>query len=486
MDIRAAQNELGEVLARHRAITTEYAGKEIPAEKRAEQEKLHARGMELRAAIEASLKAAEESASLDALQAFLEKPAPKVPLGSVSDVKDGRAALEKAGWEIRNGWLFAPTSLGTHVQMWHEKVLWGTMPKSEDGREFYRQTRAAFQPGYREAYSNFLLNVARSRDLGLALGQLSPSEQAALSEGVDTAGGYLVPVDVQAEMLARTAQKGVMRKYATVQPTNSDKVKYPRVQAAAATAGGMASGGGSIFSSGFIGDWAGETPAFTDTDPAFGTFEIAVKKIRVGTKLSNDFMNDAAIDVLSFLAKNGSENMALVEDKGFFSGNGAALQPKGILNSGAATVDVEGSTANTISNTTAALGTAPKITDLIFALPAQYAADPAFVFTRTSEGKLRKLVDANGRPYWPLKDDGNEKFAGFRKDNSPFMQEDGTDANKVAVFGDLSAYVIAQRAQISTVILRERFADTDQVGILLFERVGGDLWNEDAIRFGIV
>ena len=62
----------------------------------------------------------------------------------------------------------------------------------------------------------------------------------------------------------------------------------------------------------------------------------------------------------------------------------------------------------------------------------------------------------------------------------------GTDANKVIIFGDLSQYIIAQRAQISSRVLNERFADTDQVGLILFERVGGDIWNTDAIRYGIV
>ena len=57
---------------------------------------------------------------------------------------------------------------------------------------------------------------------------------------------------------------------------------------------------------------------------------------------------------------------------------------------------------------------------------------------------------------------------------------------KRSLFGDLSAYVIGQRAQITTVVLRERFADTDQVGIVMFERVGGAVWNPDAIRIGVV
>jgi HK97 family phage major capsid protein len=35
-------------------------------------------------------------------------------------------------------------------------------------------------------------------------------------------------------------------------------------------------------------------------------------------------------------------------------------------------------------------------------------------------------------------------------------------------------------------VLRERFADTDQIGLILFARVGGALWNVDAVRVGVV
>jgi HK97 family phage major capsid protein len=112
--------------------------------------------------------------------------------------------------------------------------------------------------------------------------------------------------------------------------------------------------------------------------------------------------------------------------------------------------------------------------------------------TPGSEGKTRKLVDANGRYQFAMSNDmGSGLGSGrillnYQVENSPFMQEDGTDANKVYLFGDLSAYIIAQRAQIATRVLSERFADTDQIGIIIFERVGGALWNPDAVRYGIV
>src|SRR6266540_6162897 len=69
--------------------------------------------------------------------------------------------------------------------------------------------------------------------------------------------------------------------------------------------------------------------------------------------------------------------------------------------------------------------------------------------------------------------------------NSDAMPDDGTDAAKVIVFGDLSVHVIAQRTQVAVRVLRERFADLDQVGFLLSERVGGALFNPEALRIGV-
>jgi Phage capsid family len=71
--------------------------------------------------------------------------------------------------------------------------------------------------------------------------------------------------------------------------------------------------------------------------------------------------------------------------------------------------------------------------------------------------------------------------------NSQFLADGSTAqaANTTAViYGDFSGYVIAQRAQLTTIILRERFADTDQTGVILFERVGGVAYNIDAFRLG--
>ena len=478
----ALVKELESVTTKYAALVTEI-GTGTPTEEQSKEfDTLHARGLELRGQIEGERKQAQTK-DMALIHDFLTRPVGSVP-HPVNDDKDGRKILTDMGWECKNGIVLAPTSLGKTVEMFGEEVLFGPIPADdEQAANFFRMTRAAFQPTYRKAYEKLLRNCTRYRSESMAFAMMTGEEQKALSEGSDVGGGFLVPPDVQAEILVRVAQRAIMRRLARVITTSRDTLRFPRVAAHATS--------GSIYSSGFVGGWVGETPAFAETDPAFWMFEVGIKKVRVATKLSNDFLSDAVANILAFLAQNGAENMALVEDDGFINGVGDPLNPQGILNGGASTVDVEGSTANYILNTTSNTGSAPKLITLAYTLPSQYTQNASWLMKRSIEGAIRKLVDASGRFMWPpLSGSG---FAGTPADllsypvyNSEFMPADAVDANKVLVFGDISAYVIAQRAQITTVVLRERFADTDQTGIILFERVGGALWNEDAIRIGVV
>lgn len=499
-DITKLQDELEQTIKRREELRSKHHGATLPEAEAQEDVQLHERGLKLRVAIEQEKTAARDR-DFTELQSYMNDPVHHIPR-AVNPDDSSHKMLEEAGWTFKDGNIYRQTSQGVEIKMYSEDVLLGPIPtnsRDSDVASYFKQTRAIFQPSYRTAYLKFLTSVRM--ETGMAMQRLSGEEQKVLSEGNDSAGGFLVPPDLQAEMLVRAAQQSVFRRLARVVNTSRDKVIWPRVAAASATESGLASGGASVFSSGFVGGWVGETPAFSDTDPGFGTFEIGIKKLRVATKLSNDFLSDAVINIGSWLAQNGGENMALVEDQGFLIGDGGALQPKGLLTetalqtSGGSVVDVEGSTANTISNTVSDAGSAPKLIDLVYGLPAQYANGAQWLMRRSIEGKIRKLVGGNGMFLWPLQSGsafGLPNGAGMRAlmdyavNNSDFVPADGTDTRQVAVFGDFSNYIIAQRAQISTQILRERFADTDQTGIIIFERLGGATWNTDAFRCGVV
>jgi len=494
MSLATKRAELETVKARAAAIIDQYSAGGMPQDKQNELTELKTRGFVLAGEIRDERQLEESKSDLARLDEFLNSPQYKVPHGVGENEDDGHKALRKAGWEVKGGIVYAPVSTGDMYPLYTEDTLFGDVPSdSSDGvKEFIRITRRAMQPDYRKAYERYIRMSGQMHDAAMAYTRLSGDEQKALTEGTDSAGGFLVPPDIQAELLVRKAQMaGVRRAGARVQATSRDILKYPMVQAASSTTGGLASGGGSIWSSGFVGSVAGETPTFTDTDAAFGSFDVPVKKIRVATKLSNDFISDAVVNVLAFLSQNGAENMALVEDSEFLNGDGSALHPLGLLQSGLTTVDVEGTTTNTISNTTGAAGSAPKIIDVEYAVPSQYVPNAKWMVRRSVEGHIRKLVDGSGRFLWPgVLGSGfampAKEIDGYPVVNSEFMPKDDTDANAVILFGDFSGYIIAERAQITSTILRERFADTDQTGIILWERVGGATWNPDAFRVGIV
>lgn len=488
--IKTKATELEGVRAKMADLAKKVEDGSITADERATFKTLRDSANTLMESIEGAK--ADEELIADAAKAasFLDKPEHRVN-HAINGDDDSRKSLMRAGWEIKSGVVLAPTSYKGRMQaMYPEEVLFGEIPADDvEAAAYFKAARATFSPDYREVYVKYMRLASKMRSEGMAFSMLSNSEQKALSEGTDSAGGYLVPPDVQAEILVRKADRAVMRQLCRTVTTSRDLLTFPRLQANAS-----ASPSPSVYSDGFVGDWAGETPAFSDTDPAFGQFQIAIKKIRVVTKLANDFINDAVANVLGILSTNGANNMALTEDKGFITGAGDALHPTGVTVGTAAAnqVTTAGTTSNTISNTSGSLASGTLLLDLIYALPPQYRAGAALLMAPLTEKNIRKLVDGNNRFLWmPVSQSqfggkpGQYDVEGYTVHNSQWMPADGTAGNINIVFGDFSAYIIADRAQISTVVLRERFADTDQTGIILFARVGGAAWNTDAFRFGL-
>lgn len=496
-ELALLNSELEDIVAKRSLIREKHRGATMPEEARREDESYTERAQKIRFLIEEE-KQRGRDAEFDQLNTWMNDPHHIVPK-SINPDDDGRRLLNRAGWDIRNGMVYAPTSSGKQIEMYPEEVLFGPVPsgpKDAVVAKYFNQTRAVFQPEYRTAYLNWLRSPYRND--GMAFSMLPGAEQNALSEGSDGAGGFVVPPDVQAEIMQRRGQLSVMRQLATIRQTSRDQVVRPAI-APNATAADR-----NIYTNGFVGSWVGETPAFSETDPAFEQFIIGIKKVRAATKMSNDWLSDAVGNMLGELSMSGAQNLALVEDKGFIAGAGTALEPQGILNhplartatsSNGMAYDVEGTTSNTISNTAADAGSAPKIKALTYTLASQYVGNASWLASRAVQGKMAALIDANGRPFWnPYSEGGFTRpqmiIEGAPVYGSEFVGADGsvstTAATTPLIYGDISAYTIVERTQISTIVLRERFADTDQTGIILMARVGGGLWNYDAIRTGYI
>jgi len=403
--------------------------------------------------------------------------------GPVNADDDGLKSLAKRGFEVKNGVLAYPASDGKLYELWPVDSVFGAAARKD--REFQTKALVSLQPSYRAILNDYIADVARSSTGSQGvMARRDGWAQKALSEGSDPGGGFVVPASYVPEIRSRQAAYSCVWPYAHVVSVKTDLAVVPIAQAAAAP-------DDSVYESGFVGSWATEVVTASSTiDPTFGSVTIPVRKTRAASKVSNDFIADQAADFLAWALASGGRNLATVQDRGFLSGDGTGLKILGILNTpGLVTTDVTGTTATTISNTTANPGSAPKLKTLAYSLPDQYVRGARWVMLRATEGNARKLVDAQNHFLFPEDDDAEARgFIGRPIDNSPGMPPDGTGiaGAKVVLFGDMDGFVIAHRGLVTLDVFRETYADLDQTLVRLIDRVGGAVANVDAFRAGTV
>lgn len=473
--VASLNSELEQALAQRGALRQQNPGAVMPEDARAKDAELVERIAGIRDAIEARLQEERDRLTTETAR-DLNDPRRQIKHNINAD-DESRRELARAGWKIYGGMIHRETAQGD-MPFVPESVLFGKIPSDDPvAAQHFKSVRASFQPEYRPALKRYLAAHGDKT-------ALTGAEQNALSEGTDTAGGYLVPADAQADIQARRASTSVMRRLATLRQTSRDRVSFPAVTPNASN--------GSIYSSGFVGGLVGEAPSGTDQGPTFQQFEISVKKFQAYTKVTNDLIADSFADVMSFLAVDGGRNLALVEDDQFINGLGTGLAPAGLLSYSLTTTDVSGTTADTISNTIADPGSAPKLITLLYTVPGQYSENASWLMNRTTEGQVLKLVDADARPWWQLAAGAGgavgapPTLLGAPVYTSPFVPNAAVDTTKEIIVGDFSAYIIADRMALSVYVSNDLYAATDEVGIWLRSRAGGGLWNTDALRVGIM
>lgn len=319
---------------------------------------------------------------------------------------------------------------------------------------------------------------------------------AANAESTDTGGGYLVPAQILNQILRRLPALSPLLGLVHEFPASSDRVVWPRARR------NTTSGYGSIYTSAFVGTFVPEVPSATagENEPIFGEFDITINKARALAIASQDFVEDAG-NFVSFLTEDGAANMALLREYAIIAGTGKGSEPLGITNMPTAssspteeqilTVDIEGTTVDTISNTHASLGSANKLLDLYYSRPGQYRRQPscAWVMNSATEKAIRKLTDAQGRYLWSVEGmlgDPANGLLGKPVQISEFMPSDGTNGNTPIIFGDWSQVLVPVRRALQLQIANERYIDTDQIGFFLRQRFGVGVPNRDAFRLGIV
>jgi HK97 family phage major capsid protein len=128
-------------------------------------------------------------------------------------------------------------------------------------------------------------------------------EVKAHTEGVNSAGGFLVPDEFETELISLREQFGVFRREARVRPMSSDTLRVPRRSA--------------TLSASFV----GEATAGTESTQTFESVLLVAKKAMVLTTVSNELNEDAFVNLADDVAGEIAYAFAKKEDECGFVGD---------------------------------------------------------------------------------------------------------------------------------------------------------------------
>ncbi len=287
-------------------------------------------------------------------------------------------------------------------------------------------------------------------------------EVKALSVGSDPDGGYFVTPQIMQRVLALQVETSPLRGMATVETISTDAAEYP-------VDDNLASGG-----------WVGEQASRTETNtPQIGVQRIPVHELYASPKSTQKLLEDAAVNVESWLGGKVGQYFALTEATAFISGTGVN-QPRGILS-----YTTSGLTRGTIEQVVSGNATALTFDGLINLQNAMFDAflnGASWLMRRATVGALLLLKDGDGQYLWrpSLQVGAPSVLLGYPVNWAADMPAVAASAFPVAFGNFREAYTIVDRLGITT--LRDPFTAKPFVIFYSRKRVGGDVTNFQAIK----
>ncbi len=276
-----------------------------------------------------------------------------------------------------------------------------------------------------------------------------------LKVGTDESGGYLVPEEMEADIVNGLEDENIVRKLATkVQTSGLHKINIAATKPAAL--------------------WVEEGGQLTFGDGKFDQVSLDAHKLHVGIKVTEELLYDAAFNLEKYITEEFTRALANAEEDAFLNGDGVN-KPTGIFDSkkgGELGVTTKAQTIN-----------ADELIDLVYSLDRPYRKKAAFILNDATVAQIRKLKDVNGAYIWQpsLKDGEPDRLLGYPAYTSDFAPK--AEKGKLAVaFGDFSYYKIGDRGNRSFQDLKELFAGNGMVGFLGKERVDGILVLREAVK----
>lgn len=285
-----------------------------------------------------------------------------------------------------------------------------------------------------------------------------PDYRAAQSEGVNTAGGFLVPTQLEQTIIDLREQYGVFRQNTTVMPMSSEVAEIPRR------------------SSGLTAYFTGEATAITDSTAGWDLVRLNARKIGVLSHFSSELDEDAVISIADNFAREAAYAMALKEDQCGFLGDGTSTY--GLIRGVLPQLEVSGMAGRVVAasgHDTFAEVDATDIAKLIAGLPAYALPGAKFFCSSVAKAIVfdRLLTGAGGNTMVNVGGNVVPSYNGYPIIVSQVLPSTQSTINltTLILFGDLSmASIMGQRRGVTlsrTDALK--FAE-DQVSVKATER----------------
>lgn len=270
-----------------------------------------------------------------------------------------------------------------------------------------------------------------------------------LQEGVDSDGGYLVPVEYDKRLIDVLNEENIMRTLGTKITTSGEhKINIAATKPAAA--------------------WIEEGGTLSFGDATFDQIYLDAFKLHVAIKVTEELLYDSAFNLENYIITEFGKALANAEEDAFLNGDGKG-KPLGIFAKTGG-----GQSAGTL---TAALKSDDLI-DLIYSLKRPYRKNASFILNDATLAQVKKLKDNNGQYLWQPSYQAGEpdRILGYTVRTSAYAPTDAI------AFGDYRYYNIGDRGSRSFKQLNELFAGNGMIGFVAKERVDGKLVLPEAVK----
>jgi len=334
----------------------------------------------------------------------------------------------------------------------------GELKQLEERSSLGQENGSMEQPEGEVDYGETFDRYMRSGAAGLNAEQRSQLQQRAQST-TTTAGGYTIPEGFGGRVIEAMKQYGGLEQFATVLTTSTgNDIPFPTND-----------------DTGNIGELLAENTATAEQDTVFGqavlgAYMYSSKMIRV----SNQLLTDNEVNLENHLVGILGKRLGRIQAAHFATGTGSG-QPNGILSASTAGATAAAAAAIALSDLTA----------------IEHSVDPAyrmggqgtFLFNDSTFKAIKDLEDADGRPLWrpSVAESIPATINGYRFGIDTGYASIAT-GNKVATFGDHSAYTIRRVNGVVMQRLAERYAEFFQVAFLGFNRADGELLDTSAVK----